>query len=451
MTALGFFLVAASIGLGLYTYIGYPLLLRLAASGKRPETPGRNETPGRETPGRETPGRDESPGREGAAELRSGNAASGGGFAGDAGGEGADEDAATEWPQISITVPMYNEEAQARGLIESLLALDYPADRRQILIVSDGSTDRTDEIVGEYADRGVELLRMPVRSGKTAVENAASARLRGEIVVNTDASIRIRPEALKPLIATFRDPCVGLASGRDVSVAATGGEATAGESGYVGYEMWIRELETAVSGIVGASGCFYATRVDLHRISVPAELSRDFSAALKCQEHGFRAVSVPEAVCAVPRTTSIRREYARKVRTITRGMETLHYKRALLNPLRHGVFAWMLFSHKACRWALPWGALVGALGLALLAPAYPPALALLLLGLATVALGAVGWLLSDERPLPRPVQLLAFAVMGNAAAMVAAVRALKGVQEPIWEPTRREESPEKSRQGTETV
>src|SRR5690606_27074054 len=123
-----------------------------------------------------------------------------------------------EWPSISISVPVYNEEAQIRGLIESLLALDYPADRRQILIVSDASTDRTDEIVREYAGRGVELFRVPARGGKTAAENAAAPRLRGEIVVNTDASIRILPGSLKPLIASFADPEVGVASGRDVSV-----------------------------------------------------------------------------------------------------------------------------------------------------------------------------------------------------------------------------------------
>src|SRR5690606_18334018 len=155
-----------------------------------------------------------------------------------------------EWPRISITVPAYNEEAQIRGTIESLLRLDYPADRRQILIVSDASTDRTDDIVREYADRGVELLRMPERRGKGAAENAAAQRLTGEIIVNTDASIRIAPDALKPLIARFTDPRVGLASGRDVSVAHVEEDANRGESGYVGYEMWVRKLETRIDGIV---------------------------------------------------------------------------------------------------------------------------------------------------------------------------------------------------------
>src|SRR5690606_3590188 len=171
-----------------------------------------------------------------------------------------------EWPTISITVPAYNEEAQIRGTIESLLATDYPEEKRQILIVSDASTDRTDEIVREYADRGVQLLRVTERRGKGAAENAAAPHLTGEIVINTDASVRITPHSLKPLIARFTDPRVGLASGRDVSVAHVDDDANRGESGYVGYEMWIRKLETRLDGIVGASGCFYAIRAHLHRL-----------------------------------------------------------------------------------------------------------------------------------------------------------------------------------------
>ena len=251
MIPIGMLLALLSAGLLAYTYVGYPLVLKILALSRRPD--------------------------------------------------GISRAPMGTLPLISVTVPMYNEEANAAELVESLLALDYPAGRRQILIVSDGSTDRTDAIVRSYADRGVELLSLPVRSGKTACENAASQRLVGEIVVNTDASIRILPRSLKPLIAPFADPRVGLVSGRDISVNRGQSPANVGESGYVGYEMGIRDLETATYGIVGASGCLYAIRIPLHRIPVPASLSRDFSAALKCEEHGYRAVSVSDAVCRVPR------------------------------------------------------------------------------------------------------------------------------------------------------
>ncbi|HEY8508903.1 MAG TPA: glycosyltransferase [Steroidobacteraceae bacterium] len=342
-----------------------------------------------------------------------------------------------EWPFISISLPVYNEEAQIAEVIESLLAIDYPPDRRQILVISDGSNDRTIEIASSYADRGVEVLPLQERAGKTAAENAGARLLRGDIVINTDASVRIHPAAVKALIRQFNDPGVGVASGRDVSVARVSDDANVGEGGYVGYEMWIRSLETAVSGIVGASGCFYAIRRHLHLVGLPESLSRDFAAPLIAREHGFRAVSVDEALCFVPRTKSLHREYRRKVRTITRGMETLFYKRHLLNPFRYGSFAWMLFSHKVCRWAVPWAALLGVIGLGMVTIADPRATLIMLAALAAIVWGAIGWLLADRVALPRLLSLPAFALVGNAAAIHASVRAMQGERNPMWEPTRR--------------
>jgi cellulose synthase/poly-beta-1,6-N-acetylglucosamine synthase-like glycosyltransferase len=348
----------------------------------------------------------------------------------------ATEDPA-EWPRVSITVPVYNEEAQARDLIASLLALDYPRDRLQILLVSDASSDRTDQIVREYAGQGIELLRMPERGGKTRAENAAARVLRGDIVVNTDASIRIRPEALKRLVRVFQDPTVGLASGRDVSVAPGADTGNLSESGYVGYEMSIRDLETRVGGIIGASGCFYAIRPDLHGIPLPESLSRDFASALHTRENGYRPVSVPDALCLVPRTTSLEREYRRKVRTITRGMETLWHKRALLNPLRYPGFAFKLISHKLCRWALPWAGMAAWVAAWVLAPRHVWALVLALLGTVILALAAAGWWMAVNGRPRSWLTALAFVVAGNLAAAHAFLRMLHGDHLPIWEPTRR--------------
>ncbi len=344
-----------------------------------------------------------------------------------------------EWPLISITVPAHNEERAIGATLDALLAADYPTERRQILVVSDASTDRTDEIVRGYASRGVELLRAEERRGKTAAENAARPLLKGSIVVNTDASVRIHRDGLKPLVRALLDPRVGVASGRDVSVGRMDRDLNLGESGYVGYEMWVRDLETAVDSIVGASGCFYAIRRELHMALVPEALSRDFAAALIAREHGLRAVSVNDAVCLVPRIASIRREYRRKVRTMTRGLETLWFKRHLMNPFRQGFFAWMLVSHKLVRWLVPWTFAAAGIALAVLAPRHRWAAWLLTPGLAFFALALIGWLWPEGRPVPKLVAMPAYFVAGNAAALVAWVNALSGELNPIWEPTRREE------------
>jgi cellulose synthase/poly-beta-1,6-N-acetylglucosamine synthase-like glycosyltransferase len=345
-------------------------------------------------------------------------------------------EARTGWPLVTVVIPAYNEEASIAATLEAVLQLDYPPDRRCVLVVSDASTDRTDAIVDEYADRGVELLRLPARSGKTAAENAAKALICGDLVINTDASVRLDPRSLKPLVAAFDDPAVGIASGRDVSLGSGG--ANVGESGYVGYEMRVRDLETRAGGIVGASGCYYASRAALHREIVPEALSRDFAAPLVAREHGYKSVSVPGAVCYVPRVASLRAEYRRKVRTMARGLETLWYKRHLMDPFRYGRFAWMLLSHKLARWLVP---PLGALaGLALLAlgltwePARWPVAAVVAL---TAGVAALGWYASPGR-LPRLLAVPAYVVWGMVAGVHAWTKALRRELNPIWEPTRRE-------------
>ena len=342
-----------------------------------------------------------------------------------------------DWPRISIALPVHNEAAVIADTLEQILAIDYPADRRQIVVVSDASTDATDEIVSRYAARGVELLRLPQRRGKTGAENAARPLLTGEIVINTDASVRVDTDAVKHLVAAFADPSVGVASGRDVSVSNVDERTNVGEQAYVGYDMWVRDLETDVSGIVGASGCLYAIRRELHLQALPDGLSRDFGSALVARERGLRAVSVPAAICYVPRSTSLRREYTRKVRTMARGLRTLWHKRALLSPLRHGSFAWMLWSHKLCRWLVPWALVAITLGLAALAPRFWWAAALLGSGAAVLLIAGLAWLWPEERPLPRLMALPAYAVTGNIAALQAWVRALGGQGTALWEPTRR--------------
>ena len=342
-----------------------------------------------------------------------------------------------EWPSITIVVPAYNEERLIGATLDGLLALDYPADRRQIIVVSDASTDRTDEIVRSYADRGVELVRQPVRAGKSAAENAVIPLARGEILVNTDATIRIRPDALRPLLRVFQDPTVGVASGRDVSVANVASDATAGEQGYVDYEMELRSLETRVGSIIGASGCFYAIRRGIANPDFPPELSRDFDSPLRSRLLGYRNVSVDEAVCLVPSSKSLKTEARRKARTMARGLQTLWYNRALLNPGRYGAFAWMLLSHKLARWLVFLTLPLILVGLALLATRSAVFAVALVLGLAAVALGLLVPRLPDDVRLPRPLSTVAYVAVSCIAGFTAWMRALAGRRAAIWEPTRR--------------
>lgn len=347
------------------------------------------------------------------------------------------DDAAFDWPSISISLPAFNEAASIAGTLDRLLALDYPADRRQVVVVSDASTDGTDDIVRGYADRGVELVRLAERRGKTGAEAAAISHLKGDIVVNTDATISIPADSLKPLVRAFTDPTVGVSSGRDISVSSLDAGSNRSESGYVGYEMWVRSLETRFGSIVGASGCFYAIRRHLHRPEFPDSLSRDFASCIIARKHGFRSVSVDEAVCYVPRAGSLDAEYRRKVRTMARGLSTLWYERSLLNPFRYGRFAWMLASHKLIRWFvwLTWPAALA--GLVLLTLAWPALWPVTALAGAVLAVGWMGWWMSRAGRTPGPLAPAAYGVAGAWAGFNAWMQALRGRRHAIWEPTRR--------------
>jgi cellulose synthase/poly-beta-1,6-N-acetylglucosamine synthase-like glycosyltransferase len=343
-----------------------------------------------------------------------------------------------EWPMVTITVPAYNEERRIRSTIESLLEIDYPPERRQILIASDGSTDGTDAIVREYSAQGVELVHVAPRGGKTNAENHAASAIRGEIVVNTDASIRVHPLSVKALVRAFQDPTVGVASGRDVSVGDVAQEANRGESGYVGYEMWVRALETRLGSIVGASGCCYAARAEVQRTALPGDLARDFASALIAHQQGLRAVSVASATCVVPRTTSLRAELRRKVRTMAQGLETLWYFRELSAPWTGGLaFSFMLTSHKLGRWLVYLSLPLALVGLVLLCVA--DRRALVLAGLAALVLGlgyaAIAW--PDGRRVPLPIALCGFVVVSNVAGVLAWLKFLRRQRMPTWEPTRR--------------
>jgi cellulose synthase/poly-beta-1,6-N-acetylglucosamine synthase-like glycosyltransferase len=346
--------------------------------------------------------------------------------------------AGTLWPSVTITVPVYNAASSIRATLERLLALDYPGDQPQLLVISDASTDGTDDEVRMFAGRGVELLRLPRRLGKTAAENAALAVARGEIIVNVDATILVPANSLKPLVRVFDDPTIGVASGRDVSVGDTSQSGTGAESSYTGYEMWIRDLETRVGSIVGASGCFYGIRRSIHARALPIGLSWDFASPLVAQKQGYRSVSVPAAVCIVPRTAEIRTEITRKVRTMARGLRTLFYLRALMNPLRYGSFALMLISHKLLRW-VPY--LLAPISLAALClVAVQSVIARTVLGIVMTGLlvGTVG-VYRRRSTASTPVALAGFVVGVLAAGILAWWDALRRTQMATWEPTPRRE------------
>lgn len=338
-------------------------------------------------------------------------------------------DPASPLPGVTLIVPVHNEATRIAAKVRNTADLRYPSDRMEVLFVSDGSSDRTVDLIRDHATPGMVTIELPVRSGKAAALNAALERAAHEVLVFSDASIMLEPGALEAIVRPLADPVIGCVSGED-RIADAGGEGLYGR-----YELALRRLESDVHSIVGASGSFYAQRRSLCQPFTEG-LAPDFLSVLRTVEQGFRAISEPSAVGSMTSVKDPRHEFQRKVRTLIRGMTTLFAHGRLLNPVRYGWFAFMLFSHKVLRWTAPLfmlGTFLGALALAgstLYLAAFGAQL-----GLYLSAAAAFGQWAGVHRTVPGRVAL--YLVSSNAAILIAWVKYARGARQEIWTPSHR--------------
>ncbi|QWV95852.1 glycosyltransferase family 2 protein [Geomonas nitrogeniifigens] len=252
-------------------------------------------------------------------------------------------------PSVTVVIAAYNEAQVIAATVENKLALDYPRERLEIMVVSDGSTDGTDAIVAGFADRGVRLMRQEPRAGKTSALNLAIPLARGEIVVFSDANSLYAPDALKQVVANFADPSVGYVTGQMVYANEEGTGVGEGCGAYMRYENLLRALETRVGSVVGVDGGIDAVRASLYRPMGP-DLLPDFVLPLRVVEQGYRVVYEPKALLCEQALKEDADEYRMRVRVSLRAFWALWEMRTLLNPLRYPLFSWQLFSHKVLRY-----------------------------------------------------------------------------------------------------
>lgn len=336
-------------------------------------------------------------------------------------------------PTVSFVITAYNEERRIRDKIENTLKLVYPQEKLEIIVASDGSSDRTDEIVMSFESRGVRLVRATRRGGKEATQQMAVAASRGEILVFSDVATAVAADAVARIVRNFHDPTVGCVSSVDRFIDAEG--RVSGEGAYVRYEMFLRGLETRVGSLVGLSGSFFAARRSVCR-EWAADLQSDFNTLLNAVKAGLRGVSDPEAVGYYRNLTDERKEFDRKVRTVQRGIAVFMRGRALLNPLRYGLFSWQLLSHKLCRWLVPFAMIAALVSNACLALESASYLALLCLQVAFYVVALAGlWL--GSFPGSRLIKLPSFLFLVNLSILKAWYRYLKGERLVKWDPSMR--------------
>lgn len=335
--------------------------------------------------------------------------------------------------KIAVVIAARNEASKIEEKLANTLALERAELEHDFIVASDASDDATDSIVLRYADKGIRLVRSPARRGKEHAQGLAVASVDADLIVFTDAGTILPADALVRVVEAFQDPTVGAVSSVDRFITSDG--ALQGEGAYVRYEMWLRDLETRFCSLVGLSGSFFAARRSVcHQWD--ERVQSDFGTALSCVRAGMRAISDRRVVGYYKNIIDTRREYRRKLRTVTRGMGSLLIRAEVLNIFRYGRFSLEVFSHKVMRWATPWFLLL-ALGtnvaLAIQSPFYR-VLLVLQLGLYLSPLAM--WVAPGLRKIG-VARIGVYFVEVNVAILHAALLTLSGRMILTWEPSKR--------------
>lgn len=340
------------------------------------------------------------------------------------------------FPTVSIIVAAYNEENNIENRIKNLLALDYPKERLQILIASDGSEDRTNEIVAAYENEVLKLLSFP-RGGKDVTLNRTIPEATGDILVFTDANTIFAQDTLKIIVRPFADEKIGGVAG-DQRYLKSGQDTVTGEHTYWSFDRILKEMESRAGNVISATGANYAIRRNLY-VNVLEGVSDDFHISVQVIMQGYRLIFLPEALAFEQGSKSQGFEFERKVRLITRGFYGVIANIALLNPFKYGFYSLQFFTHKILRRLL-----------------YVPMIIVLLSNIPVIEYGLfyqitlilqvvfycaalIGWLFERAgRSLPKIFALPTFLCMVYYASFLASLNILRGHRIGRWSTLREE-------------
>lgn len=339
-------------------------------------------------------------------------------------------------PSVTLIVSAFNEEKVIREKIENALSLDYPAELLEIVVISDGSTDRTCEIVLEFADKGIVLRHHEERVGKTAGLNRAVPLAKGKIVVFSDANSTYERGALRSLLKPFADSTVGFVTGW--TRYGSGDSMTDAHSVglYSRLEFVTKTLESRLGTCIGADGAIFAIRKELYCPLKDYDIN-DFVIPLSINRQGYRGVLQPEAICFEKDAGSTKGEFHRQVRITSRTIRAIINYRELLNPFRFGFLAFELFSHKLSKFLVPTLMIVAlASNLLLLGAGHVYVLTLALQVSFYMAAGAAS-LTPSQGSVARALDAAHTFVVVNSAIALAWVRYFQGETYTTWSPTKR--------------
>ena len=341
-------------------------------------------------------------------------------------------------PPVSIIITAYNEERDIRAKLENTLLIDYPPEKLEIIVASDCSSDKTDEIVGEFASRGVKLYRQIERKGKTSAQNMAVERAVGEIILFSDATTLYETDVLRAMLPNFADETVGCVAGKLIYVDASNSSVGKGARSYWNYETFLKESESRACSLIGTSGCLYSVRKSAYQ-PMYSEACSDFFIAMLVYKQGLRTIYEPEAVCTEETNRQSKKEMRMRIRVISQTFNDLWRNRELLNPLRTGFFAVELVSHKILRYVVPLFLILTFLAAGV--AAFHSTFFLLTLALQIIfyLTALIGWLLEKNGNKAGVLAIPLYFVLANSAALLGFYKFLSGERYARWEPIREDE------------
>ena len=370
-----------------YTYAGYPALLALLARGKRPSPP---------------------------------------------------PDFAAELPTVTLLIAAYNEEIVISDKLKNSLALDYPADKLQILVTADGSDDQTPQAVAKFAAQQVELCYRPERMGKMAAINRAMPLARGEIVLFSDANNMYDEQVIRELIRPFFNPQVGATTGAK-SILKGDGALGDSEGMYWKYESFLKKQETTIGCSTGVAGEIFAIRRELFEPAPDGIINDDYYMAMRLIKQGYNVIYVPTARSYERISLSAQDEVTRRTRIIAGRYQAISLGGDLL-PFDRPLVTWQIVSHKFLRPLVPF-AMIGALLTNLAALFFAPHKKGWTVAASMQAnfygLAVVGNLVTVKGVLGKLLYLPTFLVNSNWAALSGLLRFLRGGQSTLWKRAQR--------------
>jgi len=336
----------------------------------------------------------------------------------------------SEPPNVTLLISAFNEEDCIAEKLDNSLLLDYPKELLEIIVISDASDDRTDDIVRDYADRGIKLLRTEDRGGKTLGLNAGVENAQGDVIVFSDANAMYREDAIRALVAPYADETVGAVIGESTYIEPDD-DSGRSESLYWRYETAIKRYETELGSVIGGDGAIYSVRKELFR-PMSADALSDFVNPLQVVEQGRRCIYEPRAVSVEEVAGSFEKEFKRKVRIVNRAWRALWRLRSMLNPIRYGAFSLKLWSHKVLRWLVPF--MLGAILILnlILVTQRPIYLATLVLQVVFYGLAAIGFLNRRRAEQPALLHIPFYFCLVNFACAKGLIEGMLGNSYVTW-------------------